>query len=215
MFAYQEARVYKDEVYDAIKTSIIIQEMRPGMRINEKELMAKYDIGKTPLREVFFRLQREGLIRRFPRSGTIVAPIDFAEIREAAEIRLALEGLVGELACNNITDDELEELRRHIDLLEEAARGGVRGEYVITESQLHALLYQATHNSKLVQTITEQQSLFARMWFSVLRTSRDLGNQVKDWRSLYKALRAKDREKVIRINKEHFSTFYKSFKTTF
>lgn len=204
----------KDSVYNAIKSKIIVQEMKPSSRINEKELMEEYNIGKTPLREVFFRLQRDGLIRRFPRSGTIVSPIDFDELRDAAEIRLALEGLVGELAAKRITDGELEMLRQRIEQLEDYSKKGALNQYVITESQLHHLMYESTHNNKLYQTITEQQGLFARMWFSIGRTTRDFVPQVKDWRDIYKALRQKDAEKVIQINREHFRTFYNNFKTS-
>jgi len=203
----------KDDVYSAIKTRIITQDMQPGSRINEKDLMAQYNIGKTPLREVFFRMQREGLIRRFPRSGTIVSPIDFTELRESAEIRLALEGLVGELACRHITAEQLERICRFTDLLDVQIQKGLRDEYIITESGLHALLYESAHNGKLVQTITEQQSLFARMWFSVKRTDLDFAGQVNDWRGICEALQKRDAERVATLNKEHFSTFYNSFKT--
>ena len=99
----EQPDMLKDSVYNAIRTRIITQDLPPGSRINEKQFMDEYGIGKTPLREVFFRLQYDGLIRRFPRSGTIVAPLDFGELRDAAEIRLALEGLVGDLAAKLIT----------------------------------------------------------------------------------------------------------------
>lgn len=210
----ENCQMLKDSVYNAIKTKIIIQEMKPGARINEKELMEEYNIGKTPLREVFFRLQRDGLIRRFPRSGTIVSPIDFDELRDAAEIRLSLEGLVGELVAKRITEEEMGALSQRIELLDEYSREGSLNQYVVTESQLHQLMYEATHNNKLYQTITEQQGLFARMWFSIGRTTRDFVPQVKDWRNIYKALQQKNAEKVIQINREHFRTFYNNFKTT-
>lgn len=205
----------KDRVYDSIKTRIISQNLAPGQRINEKELMEEYDIGKTPLREVFFRLQHDGLIRRFPRSGTIVSPIDFRELREAAELRLALEGLVGELAAKNISPSELENLDTHIALLEQTAKGGVHSAYILTESTLHGLLYAATHNSKLRVIIAEQQCIFSRMWFSIERSVRDLMPQVQDWRNISLALHKQDAEEVIRINREHFRTFYNYLKSFF
>lgn len=205
----------KDEVYDSIKTRIIIQKLQPGSRINEKELMEEYGIGKTPLREVFIRLQLEGLIRRFPRSGTIVAPIDFGELREAAEIRLALESLVGELAAKHITDKQLAVLKKHIDLLEKTSREGIQDKYIITETQLHFMMYDATRNNKLKQTIAEQQGIFSRMWFSIDRSAADLVPQVTDWRNIYKALQKRNTALVVKINVEHFSTFYNHLKTIF
>ena len=211
----EQPDMLKDSVYNAIRTRIITQDLPPGSRINEKQFMDEYGIGKTPLREVFFRLQYDGLIRRFPRSGTIVAPLDFGELRDAAEIRLALEGLVGDLAAKLITVEQLEAMRRHTDLLERTSREGVHAEYVITEAQLHGMLYAATRNEKLRQTITEQQSLFSRIWFSIERTPGDLEPQVADWRNICAALAERDARRVVQINKQHFKTFYNHLKAIF
>ncbi len=205
----------KDAVYNSIRTRIITQKMRPGSRINEKQLMDEYEIGKTPLREVFIRLQFEGLIRRFPRSGTIVAPIDFAELREAAEIRVALEGLVAELAAKYITEPQLLALKKHISELSKTAREGILDKYIITETELHFLLYDATRNSKLKQLIAEQQGLFSRMWFSIDRSTSDLALQVKDWVDLCAALEKKDSALAVKINTGHFTTFYNHLKSFF
>ena len=213
--ASEQPEMLKDNVYNAIRTRIITQDLPPGARINEKRFMEEYGIGKTPLREVFFRLQYDGLIRRFPRSGTIVAPIDFVELREAAEIRLALEGLVGDLAARLITAEQLEAMRRHTGLLERTSREGVHAEYVVAEYQLHGMLYEATRNEKLRQTITEQQSLFSRMWFSVERTPVDLEPQVRDWQDICDALASRDARRVVQINKQHFKTFYNHLKAMF
>ena len=213
--AAEQPDMLKDNVYNALRTRIITQELPPGARINEKKLMEEYKIGKTPLREVFFRLQYDGLIRRFPRSGTIVAPIDFGELREAAEIRLVLEGLVGDLATRLITAEQLAAICRHTDLLELTSRSGVHAEYVITESQLHGMLYAATGNEKLRQTITEEQSIFSRMWFSIERTPGDLSAQVADWRNICAALAERNARRVVQINKQHFRTFYNHLKAMF
>ena len=53
--ATEHSELFKDNVYNAIRTRIIVQDLPPGARINEKQLMDEYGIGKTPLREVFFR----------------------------------------------------------------------------------------------------------------------------------------------------------------
>ena len=200
----------KEKVYQAIKHKIILQELKPGERLNERELMEEYDIGKTPLREIFFRLQHEGLIRRFPRSGTIVSPIDFKELRDSAEIRLELEGLVGRLAAKRVTPEALQEMHDKIQALAKAIKDGVITEDVIsTETSLHTLLYGLTDNQRLIGIIIEQQNLFARLWFSAKRTGLDLKGQLEDWKKLYAALEKGDEEKASELNRDHFHTFYK------
>lgn len=205
----------KDHVYQSIKNRIIIQELEPGARLNEKDLMEKYDIGKTPLREIFFRLQHDGLIRRFPRSGTIVAPIDFKELRDAAEIRLTLEGLVARLAVQRITPKVLEKMRGLIKIMEGRATDGVTEDFISAETSLHSLLYDVADNKRLKDFISEQHCLFARMWFSTKRTPPDLEGQIEDWKKLCQALHDRDEDKAEELNKAHFDTYYNHLKSLF
>ena len=87
----------KKKVYEDIRYRIITQDLPPGELLKEKELMTYYGIGRSPLRDIFIELQREGLIRRIPRAGTWVAPLDMNFVKQIAEVRIALEGLAGEL----------------------------------------------------------------------------------------------------------------------
>ena len=59
---------------------------------------------------MLLQLQRDGLIQRFSRSGTIVSPVDIHIYNHNIEIRTVLEGLAGELAAERISTQELEAL---------------------------------------------------------------------------------------------------------
>lgn len=205
----------KERVYQSIKNRIIVQELKPGDHLNEKELMEEYDIGKTPLREIFFRLQHDGLIRRFPRSGTIVAPIDFKELRDAAEIRLALEGLVARLAVRRMTPAVLKDMQALIQIMVEHSQNGVNEDFISAETSLHSLLYDTADNSRLKDFIAEQHSLFARMWFSTERTHPDLVGQIDDWNNLYQAFLSGDEDRAEAVNRAHFDTYYTHLKSLF
>ena len=45
----------KDKIYEAIRQKILAGQYKPGEPLNERALMDEYKIGKTPLREIFFR----------------------------------------------------------------------------------------------------------------------------------------------------------------
>lgn len=205
----------KEQVYQSLKHKIVVQDMKPGARLNEKALMQEYAIGKTPLREIFFRLQRDGLIRRFPRSGTIVTPIDFKELRDAAEIRLALEGLVGTLACRRATPAILVRMRELVAVMEDRLKDGLSEDFIAAETSLHSILYDMTDNDKLKTIIAEQHNLFARLWFSVERTGLDLAGQIEDWRNLCAALAARDESQACEANRKHFHTSYNHLRVHF
>jgi len=203
----------KDEMYAVIKQQILIGFYSPGDLLNERELMDEYKIGKTPLREVFFRLQRDGLIRRFPRIGTIVAPIDTKRLYEIAEIRLYLEGIVARLAVKRITGKILEEMGEALQKMEEAAGEQKIGNFAAEEANLHSMLYKATGNAALKEFIEEQYSLFTRIWFTVERTPMDLTEQLRHWKLTYQALCEKDEEKAAESNMKHFEDYFNHLKS--
>ena len=203
----------KDTVYEALKQQILVGYYKPGDLLNERQLMKEYAIGKTPLREIFFRLQHDGLIRRFSRIGTIVAPIDTKKLRDVAEIRHHLEGMVASLATKRISDKELEEMRACLHNLEDAVKENDHGAFSSLEARLHSILYAAAGNLALKEFIDAQYSLFTRIWFTVERTPDDLAALLNDWQTIYQALREKDEEKAVAANKKHFEEYFNRLKS--
>ena len=203
----------KEEVYEAVKRQILVGHYKPGDLLIERQLMAEYNIGKSPLREIFFRLQQDGLIRRFSRVGTIVSPIDTNRLYDVAEIRFYLEEIVARLAVKRISDEALEEMRASLQKLEDAAREGRSGCFATEEAHLHNILYTATGNAALKEFIEEQYSLFTRIWFSVKRAPIDLMEQLAHWKSIYQALREKDEENVVKMNMKHFENYFNQLKS--
>ena len=203
----------KDRVYEAIKQQILTGHYKPGDLLSERGLLDEYKIGKTPLREVFFRLQHDGLIRRFARVGTIVSPIDTKRLHDVAEIRHYLEGIVARLAVKRISDKMLEEMHAALKKLEDAIQGGNIDAFAEEENRLHSLLYAATGNTVLKEFIEGQYNLFTRMWFSVDRTPVDLTEQLHHWQAIYNALCDKDEEKAVTSNMKHFEDYFNKLKS--
>jgi len=203
----------KDEVYAAIKQQILIGYYGPGDLLSERALMDAYKIGKTPLREIFLRLQGDGLIRRFSRVGTIVAPINTKKLYEVAEIRYYFEGIVARLAAKRITDKALEEMRVSLQTMEDAIQEGNVGAFAAEEARLHAILYAAAGNTALREFIEAQYDIFTRMWFSVERTPMDWTAQLHHWQATYQALCEKDEEKAAVNNMKHFEDYFNHLKS--
>lgn len=203
----------KDEIYEDIKQKIIVGHYRPGDLLNEQKLMSEYKIGQTPLREVFFRLQDSGLIRRYARIGTIVAPIDTKRINDIAEIRLYFEEIVAKLAVQRISGEALAAMGVALQKLEDAVRESRHDSFAAEQTKLHSMLYAAAGNRALKEFIDEQYSLFARVWYSVDRGPIDMEGPLKDWQDIYQALCDKDEEKAVASNKKHFEKYLDRLKS--
>ena len=203
----------KENVYDAIKQRIIVGRYKPGDLLVERELMQEYKIGKSPLREIFFRLQHEGFIRRFSRIGTVVSTIETKKLFDVAETRHSLEAMVAGLAVKNITDETLEEMRIGLQKVEDAIKAGDVCSFSREEARLHSMLYTATGNFSLKDFLGSQYSLFARAWFIMERSALDLTEQLHHWQDIYQALCERDEEKAVASNLKHFEAFFNRLKS--
>ena len=102
-----------DDVISHLRQLILDQELPPGTALLQTELAEKLGVSRTPLREAFRILEREGLVKVANGNRTIeVARFGAAELRELYEVREVIDGLAARLlARNGLTDELDEELR--------------------------------------------------------------------------------------------------------
>ena len=209
-------RCLKIEAYKDIRFRIITHDLRPGDPLNEKDLMKEYQIGRSPLREIFIGLQRDGLIQRFPRSGTFVTPIDLHFFKQIIEIRVHLEGLAGLLAAERITESQLETLKQILYKVRELKGNDEDHEKlkILThcEFDFHNTLYDATSNKKLRDILYELHGISARFWFYWIFKRQELLDQFNDADELINVLEKKNGKKAEEIMRNHVRSFVNKIK---
>ncbi|HEY3300922.1 MAG TPA: GntR family transcriptional regulator [Methylophilaceae bacterium] len=114
-------------IYTQLKELITSFEMLPGQRLTESELALKFNVSRTPIREAIKRLETEGFIDVHPKRGCYVRALDISELSEYYEVRIALEQLAIEAACNNMPDKVLQQIMAawHPDKHDEDMAAGI------------------------------------------------------------------------------------------
>ncbi len=108
-------RTLTEKAYMCIKDGIVRSEIEEGVFLSEKEIMKRYQIGRTPFREACNRLHHEHLLEVVPRRGYLVPRMSLQEVRDLFEVRVLVEGAVAELAAARATAREIDELTRLAD----------------------------------------------------------------------------------------------------
>ena len=80
-----------DGVYDQLKEQILHLELPPGSTISEIDTAERYNISRTPVRDAFKRLEREGLLEIRPHIGTFISLIDLNAVSDVLYTREVLE----------------------------------------------------------------------------------------------------------------------------
>ena len=104
----------KEKVYKRIRRAIISGELNPGAILNESEIAAKFESGKTPTREALLLLAHENFIEALPRVGYIVTKPTLQDILETFHLRLILEVEGIGLAVGRISPEEISRLEKNI-----------------------------------------------------------------------------------------------------
>lgn len=185
----------KQTAYENLRYRIITQQLAPGEQLKDKEIMEHYGIGRTPLREVFLELQNEGLIKRVPRSGTWVAPMDLHFLKQVTEIRVGLESIAGEYAAERITNEQLAELELILDKVSaiETHDNSNHEELLTYESAFHDVIYASTGNPQLEKLLHNYQSVGARFWHYLVFSREQMAEQFESHRQMFDALKKGDK----------------------
>jgi len=148
------------ELVDRLQMLIISSDLKPGIKVPEKQLCDQFGVSRTPLREALKVLASDGLVRLEPNRGAWVTQVTEAEVEEVFPVLGALEALSGELACKHITDAEIADVcALHAKMIESYERRDL-DDYFSINQEIHRAILHAARNETLT---TSCQALSLRM----------------------------------------------------
>ena len=191
-----------DKAYHEIRGLIVSLELAPGALIDERELIGRLEIGRTPVREALRRLAHERLVEVYPRRGMFVTGVDVRELARLSEVRELLEPEAARLAAERATDADRDQLAA---LLAELDAG--RGELMDLDERIHRAVYRAAHNDLLEATLEQYYVLALRIWSIALDRAHELEEAVEAHRTLLEAIQAGDAERAADTMRAHVQDF--------
>ena len=145
----------RDVVFNTLRQAILRGELKPGERLMEIQLAKKLGVSRTPIREAIRKLELEGLVLMIPRKGAEVAEITEKNMRDVLEVRKALEELAVQLACEKITDEEIEEMKKAAEEFKMILKSKDITEIAEADVRFHDIIYMATDNQKLIHLLNK------------------------------------------------------------
>lgn len=151
------------EAYEQICRGIITLAYQPGTMLDEKQLMAELQLGRTPIREAILRLAGEGWLETQPNRGAMVPPITLQKARAVFEAMRVLELGVAALAVSQKIDEQLEAMRAADDEVRAAiAAGDILG-LVDANHTFHAAYAECAKNEFLSRACLEVRNQAKRL----------------------------------------------------
>jgi DNA-binding GntR family transcriptional regulator len=125
-------------IFETLLDEIVSLELPPGTPLQEKMLLERFEVSRTPVREAVIRLAEMGLVDVFPQSGTFVSRVQVNAIPEAVLVRKALEAITVEAAA--VSGDPRRAMRLDGAILRQrnAAEHGELGLFHEADEAFHA-----------------------------------------------------------------------------
>lgn len=191
------------QIAEELRTMIVDGKLAPGQKIPEKELCEAFDISRTPLREALKVLATEGLVELLPQRGARVSVITEAERQELFPIIAALEALAAELACRNMTDAELAELKGLHRQMVAAYDRRDNLEYARLNRKIHLAIFEAARNGALQMLYSNMELRIRNIRHTVRQSDEDWARAVQDHEKILSALEARDEGLCARVLRDH------------
>jgi DNA-binding GntR family transcriptional regulator len=175
-----------------LREMILAGELRPGAKVPEEELCARFGVSRTPIREALKVLAAEGVLQILPHRGAIVAEITKAQIDELFPIMAALERLAGSLACARASDREIARVRKLHDAMMADFRAGNEPAYLQHNRLIHEAIFDLAGNDTLSAFFQQILIRINACRFMLRKNAAHWGQAMAEHENIIKALEARD-----------------------
>ena len=198
-----DLRPIRQIVLERLRKAIMAGTLKPGDRLVETSIAEGMGVSRTPVREAFRQLEIEGLAENLPRRGTIVKGISKADIYEIYEIREVLEGLAFRLACANMTDIKISELKNKLLMMEQCIKNEDIKEYWKTHDEFHDSIVHQSNNKRLIDQMKQIYEYLSKLINFTLVMNKRREVAMKEHKALIEAFEKKDEILAEQIGREH------------
>ena len=193
----------RDVVFQTLRQAILKGELQAGERLMEIKLAERLGVSRTPIREAIRKLELEGLVVMVPRKGAAVANITEKDTKDVLEVRRTLEVFAVEVACDRITPEQLSGLKAAAKSFE-ASKGSMDLIRIAeTDMNFHEIIYEATHNERLVQMLNNLRENMYRYRIEYLKDSNYYDSLVREHQEILAAIEAGDKERAGNCMRDH------------
>ena len=204
----------KEQVYAAVIRDVISGEYPPNAILSEKQLIERFSVSKSPVRDALIELCNEGVLRSIPRFGYEVVAYTEKDVREIIEFRGVLESHCLRQCAGSLTAADFERLDQFLVQSEQLAHS--EQEIVAhweNNVSFHLLLCSLAQNEyiykELERSMNVQLRAYAQFhWDRWHKTAIIL--DVDTHKMIVRALARRDLEEALRVLRQDLGLWTES-----
>ncbi len=199
----------KSGLYDDLKRQILTMELDPDQDLDEVSLGERYGLSRTPVREIFRRLEGEGYIDIRANRGARVSPMNHQMLRHFFLVAPMIYAAIGRLAVQNFKPKQLSDLKDTQERFRTASVTGEALSMVLENNRFHEIIGEMSGNAYLQSSLGRLLIDHARIGHTFFHPRNDdmrkrLRLSVDHHDGFIAAISSHDEDTVVRLVFEHW-----------
>lgn len=191
-----------DQIFERLESDILTGVYPRGSILTELSLSEDLGVSRTPIREAVRRLEQEHLVESTSK-GVMVLSITLQDAMIIYNIRSHVEGLAAKACAENITDQQLEEMKELLELQEFYIHKGDSEKAKNIDSQFHQMIYQFSGSPVYVDTLTPLHNKTQKFRKATVSNSGKAEVSFREHYQIYEAIASRDPEAAEEAMKYH------------
>lgn len=191
------------EVVRQLERDIVTGVLKPGDKLDERQLSERFGTSRTPVREALLQLTTSGLVSTVPRKGAVVAAVTVAELLEMFEVMSEMESLCARLAARRMLAPEVAALERLHKACEQHLHEGDPDAYYAANVTFHEAIYEGSRNAYLARQTRHVRNRLSPYRRLQLHRKGRLASSNNEHTGIVEAIKAGDEEAAASIMRSH------------
>ena len=194
----------RTNVYQKLREEVLSCAIRPGQQLQERDLVARFQMSKSPIRDALLKLEEQGLVEVLPRKGYRVKRIDVSDVRDMYGLRHILERECVTLLIDSASDEVL----RGLDAFRVAPATSELAAWIVYNRAFHAYIAAHCGNARVARTARDTIEQFDRLTY-VSITSADgdaLDTYTREHGEIIDAIQARNKRQAVARARDHIES---------
>lgn len=191
----------RTDIYRKLRAEVLSCALRPGQQFQERDLVARFGVSKSPIRDALIKLEAQGLVEVLPRKGYRVPPIDLRDVEDMYALRqlherACIRGMIDTAAARTLAE---------LDVFRAAPGTPDLAAWVDYNRAFHAFIADHCGNRRLARVAVELIEEFDRLTYFGVAQTRQISTDtfVAEHCAIIDAIQARDSRKAVTLARQH------------
>ncbi|MBE5252388.1 MAG: GntR family transcriptional regulator [Enterobacterales bacterium endosymbiont of Blomia tropicalis] len=191
------------QIYRYLRKDIVTCVIQPGSLLSEKDVSARFNVSRQPVREAFIKLAEAGLVQVLPQRGTFVRKISAKGVADGRFIREAVEISVVRRAAQEIEAPALMALEYNLQLQNMASERHDSQTFLSLDDEFHRLIAESINCALAWETVENIKAAMDRVRFLTLSEVSPPERLIQQHEEIFTALKQHDADAAEAAMRRH------------